>query len=198
MVDTVKVNGQPVAQGFSTARPRPSSVGRYGLAIGTVLLAWQLAAWSLPDFLLPDPARVLHQLPAAVATGVFWNTLFISLGRLFTALGGAVTIGLGMLFLGAAFPSLRGYFRALMALIQSVPPIAWFPLLLLWFGFGSLPIVIVVALTALFPVAIASLNALEQVERRWLELALVLGAGRAQLVRRVYFPATLPAFLSGL
>jgi NitT/TauT family transport system permease protein len=170
----------------------------YVLAVGTLLSLWQLAAWSLPAFLLPDPARVLSQMPEAISEGAFWNTLFTSLGRLFTALASAAALAVGMLFLGAAFPALRGYFRALMALLQSVPPIAWFPLLLLWFGFGALPIVIVVTLAALFPLAIAGLNALEQIEPRWLDLARVLGAGRWQVVRRVYLPAALPALLTGL
>lgn len=189
---------QSTSSASSALRRATKRIWPYILAVGTLVLLWQVAAWSLPSFLLPDPARVLRQFPEVISTGAFWNTLLTSLGRLFTALAAAAALGIGMLFLGAAFPFLRGYFRALMALLQSVPPIAWFPLLLLWFGFGALPIVIVVTLAALFPLAIAGLNALEQVEPRWLDLARVLGAGRWQVVQRVYLPAALPALLSGL
>jgi NitT/TauT family transport system permease protein len=185
----------------SSSKERPHFARQlwpYLLALGTLLLGWQVAAWSLPSFLLPEPIRVLGQIPQAASSGAFWETLFTSLGRLFTALAAAAALGVGMLFLGAAFPPLRSYFRALMALMQSVPPIAWFPLLLLWFGFGGLPVVIVVTLTALFPLALAGMNSLDQVEPRWLELARVLGAGRWQVVRRVYLPAAIPALLSGL
>lgn len=192
---------QLATQTSPAARPRRFSaarLGSYALAFATLLLLWQAAAWSLPDFLLPEPARVLRELPVAVSSGAFWNTLLTSLGRLFAALSAAVALGLAVLLLGAAFPALRGYFRALVVLLQAVPPVAWFPLLLLWFGFGPLPIVIVVTLAALFPLAVSGLNALEGVEPRWLDVARVLGAGRGQLVLRVYLPAILPAFLSGL
>lgn len=192
---------RPIAHPSSASQTRRFSADRlgfYALAFATLLLLWQFAAWSLPDFLLPDPLKVLAQFPDAVVSGSFWAGLLTSLGRLLTALAAAAALGLGMIFLGAAFPALRGYFRALMALLQAVPPVAWFPLLLLWFGFGPLPIVIVVTLAALFPLAIAGLSALEGVERRWLELARVLGASRRQEVLRVYLPAALPAVLAGL
>ena len=64
-------------------------------------------------------------------------------------------------------------------------------------GFGNMPIIIVVTIASFFPMALTVLNGAEGVHRTHLEAARVLGANKAQLLRKVYLPETFPAFITG-
>jgi NitT/TauT family transport system permease protein len=82
-------------------------------------------------------------------------------------------------------------------LIQSVPPITWVPFLIILFDFGSVPVIIVVAIATFFPMALAVLNGTEGVSRTHLELAQVMGASRWQMLQKVYTPEVMPAVITG-
>jgi putative hydroxymethylpyrimidine transport system permease protein len=72
------------------------------------------------------------------------------------------------------------------------------PLLVLWFGFGLTPKVVVVALIAFFPVAVSTSQGLRGADRDLVELVRGMGASPRQTLRMVQLPAAVPAFFSGL
>jgi ABC-type nitrate/sulfonate/bicarbonate transport system permease component len=69
--------------------------------------------------------------------------------------------------------------------------------LLIWFGYGLLPKVIVTALVAFFPIVVTTVDGLRSVDREYLDLLRSFGAGRWTRFRLVKVPASLPAFFSG-
>ena len=81
---------------------------------------------------------------------------------------------------------------------QTVPIIVLAPLMLLWFGFGLLPKVLLVALFAFFPIVLSTLSGLQQTPPEHLDLVSTLGATPWQTFRFVRWPSALPSFLSGL
>jgi ABC-type nitrate/sulfonate/bicarbonate transport system permease component len=72
------------------------------------------------------------------------------------------------------------------------------PLLVLWFGFGLTPKVVVVALIALFPVAISTVGGLVGADGEQIELLRSMGAGRRDILRLILLPSATPAFFAGL
>lgn len=169
----------------------------YLVAIATLLMAWQIAALYLPDFLLPGLPET-----AMRATRLFQGPLFREgLQRSFLRLGIGYTLacamGITMGLAGGLIRPLALYLRGLITVLQSVPPITWIPFLLILIGFGDTPVIIVVTLAAFFPMALAVLNGTEGINRTYIELAQVMGASRGQLLRKVYAPATLPAVITG-
>ncbi|AEB12482.1 ABC transporter permease [Marinithermus hydrothermalis] len=171
--------------------------GPFLAAVGSLLLAWKLAALALPAYLLPPPEAVLRALPTAAQDPEFIASVGRSLLRLGAgfalALGSGVTIGL----LASILPIFRAYARALLSILQAVPPIAYLPLLILILGFGDRAILWVITLAALFPIAINAIAAVEQM--RWVHIAAArnLGARPHHLALRVYLPASLPTLLAG-
>ena len=89
------------------------------------------------------------------------------------------------------------YLRSMISILQAIPPITWVPFFVLIFGFGNLPIVLVITIASFFPMALSVMNATEGVSRTHIELARVLGANKRQLISRVYAPETMPAFVTG-
>lgn len=168
------------------------------LLLGFVLLTWQAAAASsgLSAFILPPPAQVAQAA---------WETRALlaeaaAVTLLETLLGVAVALALGVALAAAMdfWPWLRRALYPLLVASQTVPVLAIAPLLIIWFGFGLLPKVLVVVLVCFFPLAVNTADGLASADPDWVALLRAMGATRAQVWRLVRLPAALPAFFSGL
>jgi len=165
-------------------------------AVATLLALLQLGNWVNPILFPPLPS-VFARLGSNLTDEKFWNSLGTSLYRLGVGYPIACVVA-G--FLGLVAGLYRGfalYLRRLIAILQSIPPIAWLPFLMIIFGFGDLPIILIVIIASFFPMALSVMNGTEGVVRTHLEVARVLGANKGQLLRKVYLPETFPSFITG-
>lgn len=167
------------------------------LAVALILFLWQVAAWLLPDFLMPDVPTVIVRLGRELQTEKFRAALWGSLARLGAGYAIAMMLGIGFGLLGAVLYFFREVLKSAIVILQSIPSIAWVPLLLVMMGFGSLPIVVVVAIAAFFPAALSVMNATESVQQVHVAAARVMGATRWDLIKRVYLPAVMPELITG-
>jgi ABC-type nitrate/sulfonate/bicarbonate transport system permease component len=123
-----------------------------------LLGAWELAvrAARVPPFVVPPPSTVVRELatePRLLASA--------TLATLSEALGGLVLAGAGALAFAVAALHSRFLDRVLTPLVvvsQTIPVITLAPLLVLWFGYGAMPRVVVCALVAFFPMAVTTLQ----------------------------------------
>lgn len=168
-----------------------------GLALVLILLLWQIAAWALPDFLMPDVWTVFARLGEEIGSGDFREALWGSLSRLGIGYGSALVLGIVFGLLGAVLFFFREVLKFAIIILQSIPSIAWVPILLILMGFGNLPIIVVVAIAAFFPAALSVMNATESVQKVHVAAARVMGASRLDLLRRVYLPAVMPELITG-
>ncbi len=167
------------------------------LAIVFILFMWQLAAWSMPAFLMPDVPTVLKRLWEQLYAPEFHAAVSGSLKRLGIGYGSALVLGIGFGLLGGILFFFREVLKSAIIILQSIPSIAWLPLLLLLLGFGDLPIIIDVAISAFFPATLSVMNATESVQKVHISAARVMGATRWTLIRRVYLPAVMPQLITG-
>lgn len=169
----------------------------YVIAIAVILLFWQVAAWFLPDFLMPDVPTAIARLWEELNSASFYEGLGNSLMRLGAGYGAALVAGVVLGLVGGSLNAVRSTLKAAIIILQSIPSIAWVPLFLILMGFGNLPIIVVVGIGAFFPTALSVMNATESVERVHIAAARVMGASRYQLLKRVYFPAVTPELITG-
>ena len=167
------------------------------IAIAVILLGWQLAAWSLPNFLMPDVPSVLARLWDEIGSAHFRAILSGSLTRLGIGYGAALLFGIGFGLLGGVLFFFREVLKSAIIILQSIPSIAWVPLFLILMGFGNLPIIVVVALAAFFPAALSVMNATESVQQVHVSAARVMGATHWDMLKRVYLPAVMPELITG-
>jgi len=86
----------------------------------------------------------------------------------------------------------------LFVISQTIPTIALAPLILVWFGYGMLPKVLVVALVTFFPLAVSLAEGYRQVDPRMVRLLQTMGARTGHILRYLLWPHALPSFFAGL
>lgn len=168
------------------------------LALGVVALLWLFASEGglVPEFMLPSPIQVWNALvtdfPVLMANAAV--TLQEAAWGLLTGIAVALALSLVM-------HRVRVLYRALYPLLvitQTIPTIAFAPLLVLWMGFGMAPKITLVALTTFFPICVSLLEGYASAGRAAANLLRSMGASRLQIFRHLEFPAALSHFFSGL
>jgi ABC-type nitrate/sulfonate/bicarbonate transport system permease component len=167
--------------------------------IGLLLLVWTAVAWRLNNaVLLPAPALVLEGFWRLLADGLLLKDVLASLKRVFVGFLIAAAIGVPLALLLAYFTVLRRLILPVINLIRPIPPIAWIPIAILWFGIGDRPSFFITAIAAFFPIFLNSFFGGMSVEDQHMNAARCLGAKKLALLRYIMFPSALPMIWSGL
>ncbi|WP_440892184.1 taurine ABC transporter permease TauC [Aeromonas dhakensis] len=185
--------------------PLPRRLGISLLTLSALLALWWLVArlGLISPLFLPPPAQVLQQFatlagPQGFMDATLWQHLVASLQRILIALAAAtlcgVTVGLAM----GLSPTLRGMLDPLIELYRPVPPLAYLPLMVIWFGIGETSKVLLIYLAIFAPVAMATLAGVQGARQVRLRAARALGANRWQVLWYVIVPGALPDMLTGL
>ena len=171
-----------------------------------VLLAvwWAVAALKLiAPLFLPAPQQVFHQLLTIASAQGFmdatlWQHLAASLTRILIALLAAVLIGVPVGILMGLNETARGILDPLIELYRPVPPLAYLPLMVIWFGIGETSKILLIYLAIFAPVAMSALAGVKSAQQVRLRAARSLGANRWQVLWYVVLPGALPEILTGL
>lgn len=164
----------------------------------SILALWELyCAWAdVSPLILPAPSDVARALAAdrAAISEHAVSTLSVA------ALGFCLSVAFAFLASVALhfLPPLERGLMPLFVVSQTVPLIALAPLMILWFGFGLLPKMLLVILVTFFPMLVSLLSGYARAAGDHLDLLASMGAGRATLFRRARLPAARAAFFAGL
>lgn len=182
---------------------------RHPLALSLACVATVLALWYgvtalrwIEPLFLPPPGAVWGKLLKVGGEGfmdaTLWQHAAASLGRVTVALLAAVcwAVPLG-LWMGLS-PTARAVFDPLVEFYRPVPPLAYLPLIVIWFGIGELSKVLLITLAIFAPVVIATATGVRSTDETRLRAARSFGATRWQLLRHVVLPSALPDILTGL
>ena len=206
-----------IAKSNTTARPTQRSFGNFrvwltrhhrlalsALSVFSVLLLWFLitALHLVPALFLPSPQAVWQKFLEVSQQGfmkaTLWQHLAPSISRVLFALLSAIAIGVPVgLWMG-----LNKYARAvldpLVELLRPIPPLAYLPLLVIWFGIGETTKILLIFFSILAPVIISSTHGVISHQLNRERAALSLGATQAQVFWKVILPTALPHILTGI
>ena len=159
---------------------------------------WEAICWifRIPSFLLPKPSEALMAL-IENWSGIWPNALH----TLLTTLAGfAIAVAIGVV-LGVAVGASALIYDAVNPLLigfNAVPKVALVPILVLWFGIGTVPAVVTAFLTAFFPIVVNVAMGIATVEPELNDVLHSLGASRLDVLRKVGIPRALPYFFASL
>jgi|RhiMethySRZTD1v2_1073278.scaffolds.fasta_scaffold1127575_1 ABC-type nitrate/sulfonate/bicarbonate transport system permease component len=166
--------------------------------LASLVLAWELWARRSQERnpVVPAPSRVWRAFWAT--RDLFPRHIATTLTETAIGVGIGVVAGVALAVLISGWALARRVLQPLLVVSQTVPVQVMAPLLVLWFGFGLAPKIVVVALVVLFPVAVSTAAGLQGADREALDLLRGFGANRWQLLRMVLGPSALPGLFAGL
>lgn len=168
------------------------------LLIVILLFIWELLVrfFRVPHYILPPPTRILLTLSHNL--GLFIGHTIVTLEE--------VLVGFVVAFAIAVITALSIFYsklleRTLYPIViatQTIPVFAIAPLLILWFGYGILPKVIMAALIVYFPIVVNMVDGLRSVDEDYINFLRILGASEREIFFKVRVPTLLPFLFSGL
>jgi NitT/TauT family transport system permease protein len=168
------------------------------LVVAAIFLIWQLlvVAFRIEPFVLPSPSAIF-------AAGWQWHTIILdnawqtflttAIGFFFAILFGlvmGVAIGSSSLIYDGFYPALVGF--------NTIPKVAVVPILIIWFGVGSIPAIITAFLLSFFPILVNVATGIATVEPELQDVLRALGASKWQTIRKVGLPRAMPYFFASL
>ncbi|MGU3437913.1 ABC transporter permease [Actinomycetes bacterium M1A6_2h] len=200
------VAAQPFSAIDTASTPRQGPWQRYRwtvlrvLSPIAVLVLWQIAsaAGVLSERVLPAPSLILDAGLELVRNGELVEALAVSGGRVVQGLilGGVIGVVLGALVGLSRFA--EATVDPPLQMLRALPHLGLIPLFILWFGIGETPKILLVALGVAFPLYLNTFSAIRQIDRKFMETAVVLGFSWRQKLTTIILPSIAPQLLVGL
>ncbi len=189
------------------ARPLPSrpftvladAAVRVGPLV-VLLVVWQALCdlGFVRPVLLPSPLAIARTMWEMARSGELAVHVAVSGARVLQGFSIAAVLALALgILMGLARP-LNRLADLIIQILKPIPPIAWIPLSILWFGIGEGAKVFIIFLGAFFPILVSTLDAVRQTDARYVELARVLEVPRLNFIREVMIPGAMPQIMTGL
>jgi taurine transport system permease protein len=189
--------------------PLARRVGFRLLSLAVLLAAWwlvtELEVWS--ELFVPKPTAVwdrfvdsvsVHDGQKGLSGYYLWEHLGASLRRIGLGVGLAILIGIPLGLLLATVRPFRVIVEPYVNFIRALPPLAYFSLLIIWFGIEDTSKVWLLFLAAFAPIALSVVSGVEGIRRDRIDAAHALGAGRLGVIRHVTLPSVLPELFTGI
>ncbi len=173
-------------------------------SIAVLIFIWWLVTamgWVKPLF-IPSPGAILRKFLQVWREG-FTNTPFlehiaISTARVFGAFILACLIGIPLGLAMGMSPAIRGIFDPPIEFYRPIPPLAYLPLMIIWFGIGETSKVLLIFLSVFAPVALGARAGVRSAAIEQIHAAYSFGATRWQVMRHVILPSALPEILTAM
>jgi NitT/TauT family transport system permease protein len=192
----------------STGRSRVTPIGTHRamlmippLVLALVLLlSWfaSTATGKVPDFILPPPRDVFATLVGGLQSGLFLSNALVTIQESLLGFVLGVMIALPLGYAIAKSRLLAATIQPYLVVGQAIPAIVIAPVLVLWLGYGLLPITILCMLVVLFPMVITTALGVQTIDTIYTDAARVEGASGWSMLAHIEFPLALPALLAAL
>lgn len=173
------------------------------VVVGLIILWWVATtfAWIGPLF-LPSPQDIVLKLVAIASDGFTGSSLlkhvWISTARVFGAFLLACAIGIPLGLAMGVSSTVRGIFDPPIEFYRPIPPLAYLPLMIIWFGIGELPKVLLIFLSVFAPITLGARAGVKSAAIEQIHAAYSFGATRWQVISQVILPSAMPEIITAM
>jgi ABC-type nitrate/sulfonate/bicarbonate transport system permease component len=165
-----------------------------------VIMIWKLVTYLrlFNPVILPPPESIGQTFLGELISGELLKNIEISLYRVFLGfgIGSAMAVSLGLLI--GWSEKAKSFIDPLVEIVRPIPPMAWIPLSILWFGIGELPKIFIIILGVFFPVLTNTVIGVKSIEKGLLKLARSMDLKGFRLFKEVIVVGASPFIITGL
>jgi ABC-type nitrate/sulfonate/bicarbonate transport system permease component len=170
------------------------------LVMAAAALLWEAVSrlGLVTPILLPAPSSVVDTFWYLVSTGRLWGHISQSVMRVLVGFVAAIVMAVPLgLFMGRSSWVESGFYASF-EILRPIPPIAWTPLAIIWFGLGTPPAVFLIFLGAYFPILLNTVSGVKGIDKRLIHFAKTLGASERVVMLEIIPVAALPSIMTGM
>ncbi|MDR3280382.1 MAG: ABC transporter permease [Synergistaceae bacterium] len=193
--------GKDSATGKGKRENIASAIWNTGVAIPlVVLIFWHQGSkfgwWSA--YLLPGPAVVMRSFFSLLESGELSRNIVSSIVRILKGFSVSSVFALAAAFVCGIYRPMLRQLSPTLEFLRHIPPMATIPMLILWFGIGEASKLVIIVMATFFPIFLNTVQGVSQCDRGLLEVARIFGYTKAQSLRLVVLPSSLPYVLTGM
>lgn len=170
------------------------------LSLIILFLFWTKMSSGNPD-LIPSPImivkRFIRTFEKPINGYLIFGHIWASLKRVCIALIFSLGIGIPFGIMIGWSRMFNAVFGTLFELIRPIPPIAWLPLVIMWFGIGEFPKVVIVFIGTFTPIVVNTSTGIRLVEPLYLDVGRMFNANQRKLLTEIALPSALPSIFAG-
>jgi ABC-type nitrate/sulfonate/bicarbonate transport system permease component len=168
-----------------------------------LLLLWEYVSAFSPlapslQHALPPPTSVIASASHLIANGELAKDAGISILRVIGGFSLAALVAIPIGFAMGLSPIFDDFTDPIVEMLRPIPPPAWIPLGILWFGIGNAQNIFILALGVFFPTVLNTIAGVRSVDRSLIWAVLTLGGNRSDVLREIVIPASIPLVITGL
>ncbi|SES92949.1 ABC transporter permease [[Clostridium] polysaccharolyticum] len=170
------------------------------VSFGVLLGGWQLVV-SLGNYnaaLFPGPVKVAKGIVELIRKGILWEDIKDSLIRFFIGYVTAILCGVVLGLLLGLHRKVWEFINPIVQFLRPISPIAWLPFIVLWFGIGEIPAIVIIFIAGFFPILISTVTAVKGVDPVYIKVSNNFGLSKFEKLFQVIVPSVLPNILTGI
>lgn len=177
----------------------PRWIRRLAGPVGLIAVWWLITAtgWVGPQS-FPSPVAVVDAAVELIRSGRLQSAMLVSTQRVLVGTALGISTGVIIAVIAGLNRISEDVLDPTMQIIKAVPNFSLLPLLIIWLGIDEAPKIVLIALSTSIPIYMNTFGAIRGVDQRLIDTARSVGLGRAELVRHVILPGSVPGFLVGL
>jgi ABC-type nitrate/sulfonate/bicarbonate transport system permease component len=168
------------------------------LSVAVTLALWEWYGRGVDPIFLSYPTAIMAAVPRMLASGELMSAFWISLQGLLVGIALAIGTGVLLGLLTGRYRTVDYLLDVQITALYSTPHVALIPLLILWFGLGPAAKLVLIFLSAFFPIVINTHSGVRNISHGLVEVALAEGASERQIFTKIVLPAALPFIMTGV
>jgi NitT/TauT family transport system permease protein len=170
------------------------------ISVSILILIWQLlfSVSSYDKALFPSPKMAFDALVELIENGKLFENIRTSMYRFVTGYFSSVIVAVVLGLILGRVPKLFQYINPAVQLLRPISPTAWMPFIVLLFGIGDVPAIVIIFIAAFFPVLLSTVSAVGNIDPVYLKVSKNFGIKQPALTWKVIFPAAFPQIANGI
>ena len=152
----------------------------------------------VPGYVFPGPIDVADAFVRLTVSGKLFTDIFETLYKVLFGMLLASMVGITLGVILGWYERLEVLCNLVISILRPIPPIAWIPFSIIWFGIGVGPAVFIIFMGCVFPILISTIDGVHRTDPVLIEAAQSFGASNSQMLTEVILPSSLPHIVSGL